>query len=347
MALPPPPPATARLLRTLSWPDEDLCCIAMAPDWRTVLTAARGASAVRVKSSDTGEVLKEMQGHTTPVNAVVVSPDGAWAVSASQDCMARVWDLRTCEKKIVLEGHTGPLLEVAVSGDARTIVTASSDGTMRLWDARTGVLRNVVQLREHSIENIAVSFSGEVVAASFARNNLNNARVCVWKGEELQCEFEAAGTAVDISRRGDKLLALGWRTPFGARLMDAATGTSLVRLREHDRSVEDVRFAPDNVFAVTASRDRTARVWDLRNAACVWVSEQNQTWLVGGVLSPNGCHMLTVSSIGVAHVWDVTPAAKLAMAAVMGANKECGALWNLLRQDGDHAVMVRVLKFLL
>lgn len=36
-----------------------------------------------------------LSGHTLPVKAVVISPDGAWLASGSQDTTVRVWDRAT------------------------------------------------------------------------------------------------------------------------------------------------------------------------------------------------------------------------------------------------------------
>src|SRR5262249_53785830 len=70
-----------------------------------------------------------------------------------------------------------------------------------------------------------------------------------------------------LPARGDSPLALGWSTPemsgLEAKLAGAAQLTPLVReLKGHIEPVLSAAFSADGVRIVTASGDKTARVWD-------------------------------------------------------------------------------------
>jgi WD40 repeat protein len=47
---------------------------------------------VRVWDPATGQTRHTLTGHTSPVGALVVAPDGSWLASASNDTTVRVWD---------------------------------------------------------------------------------------------------------------------------------------------------------------------------------------------------------------------------------------------------------------
>ncbi|MCK9879196.1 hypothetical protein MXD59_26175, partial [Frankia sp. Ag45/Mut15] len=68
-------------------------------------------------------------GHTGPVWAVVVSPDGRQIVSGGEDRSVRVWDRASGVEQVVLTGHTGPVNAVAVTPDGRQIVSGGRDGS--------------------------------------------------------------------------------------------------------------------------------------------------------------------------------------------------------------------------
>jgi cytochrome c len=90
-------------------------------DGRVALWPARpGAHPVRV-----------LEGHSEPVVALALSPDGKLLASAAWDGTARVWDLATATAR-VLEGHRGNVNGVAFRSDGM-VATAGFDGTLRLW----------------------------------------------------------------------------------------------------------------------------------------------------------------------------------------------------------------------
>ena len=72
-----------------------------------------------------------LEGHTEPVAALALSPDGRSLASAAWDGTARVWPLAGGEAR-VLEGHRGNVNGIAFRADGM-VATAGFDGTLRLW----------------------------------------------------------------------------------------------------------------------------------------------------------------------------------------------------------------------
>ena len=54
-----------------------------------------------------------------------MTPDGRWAVSASEDKTLKVWDLESGRELCTLTGHSDVVLGVAVTPDGRRVVSAS------------------------------------------------------------------------------------------------------------------------------------------------------------------------------------------------------------------------------
>jgi WD40 repeat protein len=80
----------------------------------------------RIPASRESEALvRTLEGHTEWVNSVAVTPDGRFAVSASEDKTLKVWDLGTGQAVRTLEGHTSSVLGVTVTPDGRFAVSAS------------------------------------------------------------------------------------------------------------------------------------------------------------------------------------------------------------------------------
>ena len=100
--------------------------------------AVTGSGDARVWDLASGRCEHVLAGHTSWVRAVAVSADGARAVTGSFDRDARVWDLASGRCEHVLKGHTDAVAAVAVSADGARAVTGSDDGTVRLWDLDSG-----------------------------------------------------------------------------------------------------------------------------------------------------------------------------------------------------------------
>lgn len=53
------------------------------------------------------------------------------------------------------------------------------------------------------------------------------------------------------------------------RIWDVSAGVCLILLTGHDNWVRGVAFHPGGKFLVSASDDKTLRIWDLRNKRCM------------------------------------------------------------------------------
>jgi WD40 repeat protein len=69
--------------------------------------------------------------------------------------------------------------------------------------------------------------------------------------------------------------------------------------------VQGAAFSPDGTLVVTASSDKTARVWDAATGKLLTNLLEHQDRVVGAAFSPDGTLVVTASSDKTARVWDV------------------------------------------
>ena len=98
-----------------------------------------------------GECVATLRGHSYPVNALAVAPDGETIFSGSSDETVRVWALREYnlgggahrggggECVATLRGHSGAVWALEVSPDGETLFSGSGDKTVRMWSVRMGI----------------------------------------------------------------------------------------------------------------------------------------------------------------------------------------------------------------
>jgi WD40 repeat protein/serine/threonine protein kinase len=71
----------------------------------------------------------------------------------------------------------------------------------------------------------------------------------------------------------------------------------------HQDTVENVTFSPDGARILTASRDKTAKLWDAASGKLL-ASFDHQGRVLQGVFSPDGTRILTASADMTAKLWD-------------------------------------------
>ncbi len=73
----------------------------------------------------------------------------------------------------------------------------------------------------------------------------------------------------------------------------------------HDESVNDVAFSPDGRWVLTASSDRTARVWDAASGAARFDTPlQHNAFILRASFSPDASRIVTASDDATARIWD-------------------------------------------
>jgi WD40 repeat protein len=75
-------------------------------------------------------------------------------------------------------------------------------------------------------------------------------------------------------------------------------------LRGHGNAVQSAAFSPDGRRIVTASWDRTARVWDAATGKEITVL-QHDNYVNSAAFSPDGARIVSGSSDNTARIWDV------------------------------------------
>ena len=92
-----------------------------------------------------GRELRALAGCTDRVWAVAVTPDGQYALSASEGNTLKMWQLASGRELRTLIGHPDAVYAVGVSGTGGGRCPASYDHTLKVWDVDSGhTLRTLV-----------------------------------------------------------------------------------------------------------------------------------------------------------------------------------------------------------
>jgi len=136
-------------------------------------------------------------------------------------------------------------------------------------------------------------------SANSARQRL--AQLYQEQGRQLIVEEryqEAVPYLLEARRSGNDRPPL--RMLFGA----AARHLPLVPALNHQDLVVNAAFSPDGTRVVTASTDKTARVWDVATGKPITSPLEHREMVVNAAFSPDGTRVITVTLDGIPQMWD-------------------------------------------
>ncbi len=209
-----------------------------------------------------GALVRTLTGHTAPVLALAISPNGRRLISAAEDHTLRVWDLETAAEEFVLRGHTREIRAVTVTPDGRRVISVSEGGTLIVWDLET---KAAIQTLEGYWPVTLIPPEGR----SFLARTSDWKAFTVWDPESGKARLTLAGhtayvTAVAVTTDGR--YAVSASMDYTLRIWDLERGRVVRVLRGHYLGVTQVAITPDDRYVISTSIDGTLRIWPLQRS---------------------------------------------------------------------------------
>lgn len=135
--------------------------------------------------------------------------------------------------KLDTKGHTALTRDIIVTKD-KDIISANDDKTIRIWDSTTG------QEKRKILGEIGSGSEGKIYTIALSSDE----------------QYLAVGG----------YLSYDGNYEYGnIRIYNYKTGKLLQVLKSHSDVVLDLAFSPDDNYLISASFDKTAKIWDARN----------------------------------------------------------------------------------
>ena len=257
--------------------------VAFSPDGTKIATVATGSVLVevlgenhrvvvgniRIWNADSGEMIREWQGHIDAIESVAFSPDGKTIVTAgATDRTARIWDVETGEELRVFRGRGQDGIRLAVfTPDGKKVVAGTMGSNIQVWDIESSEVLQTMSGHSPHVNALAISPDGKKIVSG------DHSHTRIWdveSGEELR-------------RLGRVFSRPGATTPY----------------------IDSVAFSPcGKKTAAVGIRDRNAWIWDTDSGEELYTLHTPRIGFV--VFSPDGKKLLTtcLDGPGVLHIWD-------------------------------------------
>jgi WD40 repeat protein len=252
---------------------------ALSPDCRLVAVGSLYEPGLSLLEVLTGRELPRPRGLAVEelVNtSLSFSADGRLLALGGVPGTIHIWETATGAELHRLRWQDMENSVLAFSADRRILAAGSRHGRMSLWDVATGKQLRTLG-REQPFETIGtLKFSdgaGSLLASATANDQFR-----IWNVERGEPRFELPENEFvsDVEFSPDGRLLASWGVADGEiRIRDVATWQPRV-LEGHSEGVTIAAFSPDGKTLVSASRDRTLRLWDVETRMQRLVHRQDE-----------------------------------------------------------------------
>lgn len=152
----------------------------------------------------------------------------------------------------------------------------------------------------------------------------NDLTIRIWKLESGECTHTFKGQVAAWSPDCRGIILSGNHNSVS--IFDVGSGERTHILSEHASSVLDVAWSPDGMHAVTASADRTLRIWDLNGSGVsIHREDGHRGYVSSKSFSKDGKFLVTASIDHRLIVWDASTGKVLHILTGHGAKVSCVA----------------------
>jgi predicted NACHT family NTPase len=233
------------------------------------------------------------------VNAIIMSKDDRYFITAHDDKTIRVWDRVSGIELQNLIRHKGVITCLALNEDKQLIYSGSDDGTIQEWNLVDGTYQYTFE-HQSSVRAISLSLDGQFLYS--AGGNI----IREWKVSDGICQrtFESHQNSVNVmalSRNGQSLYS-GSRngTIEEWRLSD---GMCQRTFNGHQDKINAISLSVNGQFLYSSSGDFTIREWRIDNGICQRIFDNNESLMDVIVLSKNGELLYSGSRNGTIEEW--------------------------------------------
>lgn len=283
----------------------------------TKIASASDDGTVKLWDSVAGTEIATLQGHSGTVQSVDFSHDKSQIVSASTDRTVKVWkaSVSRVEGGAMSFGppssHKEAVTAVSFSADGQTAITASRDAEVLRWDVENARIDSIFDGARDSAVTAAALAPDEAFCCSGTKEGwlaLHDA-----SSGTVSCQKMVAGgsvvSAMAYAPAGGQVTTGSWGHDVQIWKVSRQGKLALQCTGRHDDWVNDAAYSTCSSFVMTASHDRTVRLWKTTQTAqkvkAVLRFGGHTNWVLGCDFVPNSTHRCaSVSYDGAIKLWD-------------------------------------------
>ena len=234
-----------------------ISCISFHPNG-ILLATCGGDASIKLWNILEEKCVYTIIDHAEPVWKCKFHFCGDFMLTSCLDHTIRLYDLNNYKARMSYRAHLDSVNSINWVPMSNNFVSGSADKTVSLWNMRSNICAQTYYGHNNAINCCAVEPTGNVLASCDADGIVKFWDVRTVRELSSLDECKQAANCLCFDRTGDQL-AVGY-DDSNIRLFK--TGQKYETMfKGHDDAVLDLMYDPNNVLFISASADRTFKIW--------------------------------------------------------------------------------------
>ncbi|GAA5960716.1 hypothetical protein JCM3765_007302 [Sporobolomyces pararoseus] len=244
------------------------------------------------------------------ITSVAINETGEWlAFGASKLGQLLVWEWQSESYVLKQQGHFYDMNTLSFSSDGQQVATGGDDGKLKVWNSSTGFC--FVTFEDHSSAISAVEFAkqGQVVFSASLDGTVRAFDLIRYRNfRTFTTPNPVQFNSLAVDPSGEIVCAGGTGDGFEIYMWSTQTGKLIDVLSGHEGPVSSLAFSPLGDRLVSASWDKSIRVWDVYGRSSAVEPFRLNADALALAFRPDGKEVAVSTLDGQIALWDLKDA---------------------------------------
>ena len=242
-----------------------------------------------------------VRAHTNAINHIAFDGAGKHLSSCSSDLTIKIWKFDNPLKCLkTLSGHEHSVSCTIFTRDGNFLYSASRDKTIRFWEISSGFCKSTFKGHEEWVRYIDLNEKGNMLCSCS-----DDESIIIWsdKGEQ-KIQFSGHGNKIEkvIFVNNDNAKGNILTGEFGEK-EDPESQADVLNKKILD--TQKLNQKTDKEYVISASRDKTIKLFDITNSSCLYTFEGHDNWVRNILIHPSGKYLVSTGDDRSIRVWEL------------------------------------------